>query len=112
MDYTQNSKIEQVKESTLVIGIDIGSETHYARAFDWRGRELTKKVFCFSSDIEGFSAFYEWSKPDQQQNRQDRHNDRLRAYRTLLVYSRGFFKKEWSETGLCQPGERKTRKGA
>lgn len=61
MDYTQNCKIEQVKESTLVIGIDVGSETHYARAFDWRGRELTKKVFCFSSDIEGFSAFYEWA---------------------------------------------------
>lgn len=25
MDYTQNSKIEQVKESTLIIGIDVGS---------------------------------------------------------------------------------------
>ena len=27
MNYTQNFKIEQVKESTLVVGIDIGSQT-------------------------------------------------------------------------------------
>ncbi|SHK56828.1 hypothetical protein SAMN02745243_03239 [Hespellia stercorisuis DSM 15480] len=45
MNYTQNAKIEQVKETTLVVGIDIGSETHFARGFDWRGRELTKRVF-------------------------------------------------------------------
>lgn len=25
MNYTQNEKIEQVKESTLVLGVDIGS---------------------------------------------------------------------------------------
>lgn len=62
MNYTQNSKIEQVKDTTLVIGIDISSETHYTRAFDWMGRERTKKVFCFSSDIEVFSAFYEWAE--------------------------------------------------
>jgi len=31
---TQNAKIESITESTLIVGIDIGSETHYARAFD------------------------------------------------------------------------------
>ena len=41
MNYTQNEKIEQVTESTLVLGVDIGSFEHYARAFDYRGRELT-----------------------------------------------------------------------
>lgn len=31
MDYsTQNKKIEAVTEKTLVIGIDVGSETHFA----------------------------------------------------------------------------------
>ncbi len=31
---TQNAKIDAVTEKTLVIGIDVGSEIHYARAFD------------------------------------------------------------------------------
>ena len=39
MNYKQNEKINQVKESTLVVGIDIGSTTQYARAFDWRTRK-------------------------------------------------------------------------
>ena len=53
-------KIEQVTESTLVLGVDIGSSEHYVRAFDYRGRELTRKVFRFSTDINGFNSFYDW----------------------------------------------------
>lgn len=60
MNYTQNEKIEQVTESTLVLGVDIGSSEHYVRAFDYRGRELTRKVFRFSTDINGFNSFYDW----------------------------------------------------
>ena len=30
-----------------VVGVDIGSQIHYARAFDNGGRELTKRVFLF-----------------------------------------------------------------
>lgn len=56
MNYKQNEKINQVKESTLVVGIDIGSTTQYARAFDWRGIELGK-VFTFSNNREGFESF-------------------------------------------------------
>ena len=41
MDCTQNEKISQVTEKTLVVGIDITSEVHYTRAFDWRGIELS-----------------------------------------------------------------------
>jgi len=33
MKNTQNEKISQIKISTLVVGIDVGKETHYARAF-------------------------------------------------------------------------------
>ena len=32
MNYTQNEKIEQVTDSTMVVGVDIGSQIHYARA--------------------------------------------------------------------------------
>ena len=60
MNYTQNAKIEQVTENTLVVGVDVGSEWHYSRAFDYRGIELTKKIFKFSSDIDGFNCFDEW----------------------------------------------------
>ena len=59
MNYTQNDKIKQVTEKTLVVGIDVGSETHYARTFDWRGIELGK-VFRFSNSREGFESLKEW----------------------------------------------------
>ena len=59
MNCKQNQKINQVKESTLVVGIDIGSTTQYARAFDWRGIELGK-VFKFSNSREGFESFKDW----------------------------------------------------
>ena len=60
MNYTQNEKIEQVTDSTIVVGVDIGSRIHYARAFDNRGRELTKRVFSFHNDLEGFNSFNLW----------------------------------------------------
>lgn len=43
MNYnTQNAKIASITEKTLIVGIDVGSETHYARAFDWRNYEYSK----------------------------------------------------------------------
>ena len=68
MNYTQNEKIEQVTDTTMVVGIDIGSQTHYARAFDNRGRELTKRVFSFKNDIEGFNSFYLWTETLRRDN--------------------------------------------
>jgi len=68
MNYTQNERIEQVTDTTLVVGIDIGSQLHYARAFDNRGRELTKRVFSFRNDMEGFNAFYAWAQRLQKEN--------------------------------------------
>ena len=62
MNNTQNHKINQVSEETLVVGIDIGSETHYARAFDWRGIEYSKKPLKFNNDEAGFEMFVEWAK--------------------------------------------------
>jgi transposase len=61
MDYnTQNKKIEAITEKTLVIGIDVGSETHFARAFDHRGIEYSKKPFKFSNDEAGFAELKTW----------------------------------------------------
>ena len=48
MNTTQNTKISQIKEDTLIVGVDIGSTTHYARAFNWRGIEFGK-VYKFSN---------------------------------------------------------------
>lgn len=57
---TQNKKIAAITEKTLVVGIDIGSEVHFARAFDWRGYEYSSKPFQFSNSEEGFEAFRVW----------------------------------------------------
>ena len=68
---TQNAKIEAITEKTLVIGIDVGSETHNARAFTWRGIELTKKAFEFCNDEEGFTALKAWAADLAQKNDKD-----------------------------------------
>jgi transposase len=60
MNYTQNKKIEQVTEKALVVGVDIGSEFNFARAFDWRGIELTRKVFKFSNTLGGYIEYQRW----------------------------------------------------
>lgn len=57
---TQNKRIASITEKTLVVGIDVGSQVHYARAFDWRNFEYSKKAFTFSNDEEGFMAFKNW----------------------------------------------------
>ena len=58
MKSTQNKKIEQVKDSTMIVGIDVGSEKHYFRAFNWRGIELTRKPIPFSNSMAGFESFH------------------------------------------------------
>ena len=61
MNYnTQNAKIEAITEKTLIVGIDVGSETHYARVFDHRGVEYSKKPFRFSNDEYGFKGLMDW----------------------------------------------------
>lgn len=63
MNYnTQNEKIKSITEKTLIVGIDVGSETHYARAFDWRNYEYSKKPFAFCNTEAGFQEFKEWMK--------------------------------------------------
>lgn len=59
MKRTQNEKISQIKIETLVVGIDIGKEAHYARAFDYRGIELAK-LLKFSNTAQGFELLDRW----------------------------------------------------
>ena len=61
MNYnTQNAKIASITVKTLIVGIDVGSETHYARAFDWRNFEYTRKPLEFSNTEVGFQTFKAW----------------------------------------------------
>lgn len=59
MKYTQNERILQIKETTLIIGIDVGSEKHYARAFNFRGVEYGK-LLIFDNNAEGIAKLKEW----------------------------------------------------
>lgn len=61
MKYSQNEKILQITEKTLIIGVDVASETHFARAFDQRGIEHGKLI-KFSNSAEGFQGFGDWVK--------------------------------------------------
>jgi len=70
MNYTQNEKIMSITESTLVIGIDIAKRFQYARAFDYRGIELSK-VKSFENTAEGFKTFHEWLKLVAKENKKD-----------------------------------------
>lgn len=40
--------------------IDVGSETHLARSFDWRYKEYSKKPLDFSNRETGFATFKAW----------------------------------------------------
>ena len=44
MDFTQNQRLAQVTENTLIIGVDIAKRKHVARAIDDRGRDLVKRL--------------------------------------------------------------------
>ncbi len=60
MNLTQNDRLNQVTADTLVVGVDIGSQDHFARAFDWRGFEFSKRAFRFSNTNVGFLSFLRW----------------------------------------------------
>ena len=49
-----------ITEKNLIVGIDVGRTTHYARAFERRNYEYSKKPFAFSNNEDGFMAFKSW----------------------------------------------------
>ena len=53
----QNKRIAFITDEFLVVGIDVGSEAHYARAFSNRSVELSgKKAFRFTNSQGGFKV--------------------------------------------------------
>ena len=59
--FDKNEKLSFISDDMLILGCDVGSETHYARAIDTRGRELSKSAFAFSNNLEGFQSVKEWA---------------------------------------------------
>ena len=59
--FSKNEKLTFICDDMLILGCDIGSEIHYARAIDIRGRELSKSAFSFSNSLEGFESAKEWA---------------------------------------------------
>jgi len=58
--FDKNDKISFISDDMLIVGCDIGSETHYVRAIDTRGRELSSDPFSFSNSKEGFESAKRW----------------------------------------------------
>ena len=59
--FSKNEKLSFISDDMLIVGCDIGSETHYARAIDIRGRELSRKALAFENDAEGFQKARDWA---------------------------------------------------
>ena len=47
--FSKNDKLSFITDDMLIVGCDIGSEIHYIRAIDVRGRELSRGAFEFSN---------------------------------------------------------------
>ncbi len=59
--FTRNEKQTFIRDDMLIVGCDIGSETHYVRAIDTKGRELSKGAFSFENNAEGFQSAKDWA---------------------------------------------------
>lgn len=59
--FTKNDKLTFISDDMLILGCDIGSEMHYVRAIDSRGRELSQDAFPFSNSSEGFQSAKAWA---------------------------------------------------
>lgn len=59
--FDKNAKLTFISDDMLIVGCDIGSETHYVRAINTRGRELSKDAFSFSNNAEGFKSAKAWA---------------------------------------------------
>lgn len=58
--FAKNDKLSFIAEDMLIVGCDIGSEYHYIRAIDVRGRELSRGAYEFSNTVEGFENARAW----------------------------------------------------
>lgn len=59
--FGKNDKLTFISDDMLILGCDIGSDTHYIRAIDTRGRELSRDAFSFSNSAEGLQSAKAWA---------------------------------------------------
>ena len=59
--FAKNDKLSFISDDMLILGCDVGSEIHYVRAIDTRGRELSREAFPFSNSAEGFQSAKDWA---------------------------------------------------
>lgn len=59
--FKKDDKISFISDDMLILGCDVGSEKHYLRAIDTRGRELSRKAFPFDNNAGGFQKAREWA---------------------------------------------------
>ena len=59
--FSRNEKLSFISDDMLIVGCDIGSEMHYVRAIDSKGRELSNGAFSFESNAEGFQKAKDWA---------------------------------------------------
>lgn len=59
--FSKDDKLSFINDDMLIIGCDIGSDIHYVRAINTRGRELSKGAYSFSNDDEGFRNAKAWA---------------------------------------------------
>ena len=61
MDFTQNQRLAQMNDRTLIIGVDVAKHKHVARVVDDRGRDLAKRL-VFANTMDGFSELLSWAR--------------------------------------------------
>ena len=59
MNSKQNQRIQQIGDSTLIVGADIAKHNHVARAQDFRGIELGKPL-TFGNSAQGMQHLVNW----------------------------------------------------
>ena len=59
--FDKNRKLDFIKDDTLIVGCDVGSETHFVRAIDIRGRELSQGILAFDNNAAGFEDALSWA---------------------------------------------------
>ncbi len=58
--FAKNDKLSFITDDMLIVGFDIGSDNHYIRAIDVKGRELCSGAFEFSNNSEDFENAKAW----------------------------------------------------
>lgn len=93
MKYTQNEKIMQVTDTTLVVGVDIAKNVHFARAFNYREIGL-RKTIKFENSNDGFVKFLLLDKPITKKACFRSCHSWHGAHRSLLVDVRAVFNRK------------------